>query len=408
MEKLKELNPDITIETETEHLNIKNLWGDDTFMIRLKKSESDTSLDEVKFPYELSAVFHTTNNLLEFIMQPASESYFDDFANFTFYYSGKEYKCEFSEPTPQLFTLANGFRELSESSSTDYRNLREFRDFLRKEELPKYVQKYFENRKPISFKIQGEFEGEDLDYKLFAKHFNFYVTYYNRSSPKIIVHEQKHEIETYEIPCLTNESEFPSALTFNPIDPVLLDMFEISRETKNVRLKYLFYFQILEYCSFYYLNDDLTKKLRDIIRRPDLLHNPNEYTKLIVDQFKENFKHNDDSMKLEKTIDDFCSFDDIRIELKKNLQFFTQPLEFDGGFKLDAILNDETCIDKPPKQIMRTVKNNIERIRNTLVHLRESRENKVILPTEKNNNMIIPYLFVVRRLAEKVAIMHGK
>lgn len=152
----------------------------------------------------------------------------------------------------------------------------------------------------------------------------------------------------------------------------------------------------------------MTKKLRDIIKRPDLLNNPNEYTKLIVDQFKENFKHNDDSMKLEKTIVDYCSFEDIKIELNKNLQFFTQPLEFDGGFKLDSILNDGSCIDKPPKQIMQALKNNIERIMNTMVHLRESRENKVILPTEKNNHMIIPYLFVVRRLAEKVAIMHGK
>ena len=407
MKELKKLNPDLEIEEEIEHLNLKNLWYDDTFMIRLKKAEVDNSLNNLTFPYELSAVLHTTDKLLEFIMQPASESYFNDFADFSFYYDGNEYQCSFSEPTPQLFKLANGFRELSESSSTDYRNLREFRDFLRKDDLPKYVQKYFENRKPISFKIKGEFKTTDAEYKLFAKHFNFYVTYYNRSSPKIIVHEQKTEKENYEVPCLSNENDFPSALTFNPIDPVLLDMFEISRETKNVRLKYLFYFQILEYCSFYYLNDDLTKKLRDIIKRPDLLNNPNEYTKLIVDQFKENFKHNDDSMKLEKTIVDFCSFEDIKIELKKNLQFFTQPLEFDGGFSLDAILNDESSIDKPPKQIMRTVKNNIERIRNTMVHLRESRENKVILPTEKNNHMIIPYLFVVRRLAEKVAIMHG-
>ncbi|MCT4665222.1 MAG: hypothetical protein N4A45_08335 [Flavobacteriales bacterium] len=407
MKELKKLNPNIVIEEETEHLNLKKLWGDDTFMIRLKKGEADSTLNNLTFPSELSAVHHTTEELLEFIMQPASESYFTDFADFSFHYEGKEYKCSFTEPTPQLFKLANGFRELSESSSTDYRNLREFRDFLRKDDLPKYVQKYFENRKPVSFKIQGDFQITNADYKLFAKHFNFYVTYYNRSSPKIIIHEQKAEKEKYEVPCLTNENQFPSALTFNPIDPVLLDMFEISRETKNVRLKYLFYFQILEYCSFYYLSDDLTKKLRDIIKRPDLLNNPNEYTKLIVDQFKENFKHNDDSMKLEKTIVDYCSFEDIKIELNKNLQFFTQPLEFDGGFKLDSILNDESCIDKPPKQIMRTVKNNIERIRNTMVHLRESRENKVILPTEKNNHMIIPYLFVVRRLAEKVAIMHG-
>ena len=48
--------------------------------------------------------------------------------------------------------------------------------------------------------------------------------------------------------------------------------------------------------------------------------------------------------------------------------------------------------------------NNITKIRNVIVHLRESRENTVILPTEKNNIYLLPYLYLLRRIAEKVAI----
>ena len=48
---------------------------------------------------------------------------------------------------------------------------------------------------------------------------------------------------------------------------------------------------------------------------------------------------------------DYCNFSDIKHELNQNLEFFTQPLEFDGGFKIEGILNDESCIEKPPKQI---------------------------------------------------------
>lgn len=408
MKAISELNPDIEVEEETEHFNLKKLWTDDTFMIRLPKTVDSNLLKGLIFPKELSALYHHDTSRLEFIMQPVTESYKEQFADFTFFYNGREYHCAFKEPSDKLMLIAGGFRETSENSYTDYRNLREIRDFLKRDDLPKYVQKYFENREPISFWIEGEIDAFDDDYRLLAKHFNFYVSYYNRKNPKILIHEEPSDKESYKRPCLTDVQAFPKKLTFNNIDPVLLDMTEIARDTKNVRLQYLFYFQILEYCSYYYLNDELSKQLRDVIKRPDLLNNTNEYTKLIVDQFKDHFKHNDDSLKLEKTLIDYCSFDDISHELKQNLDFFTKALVFDGGFQLDAILNDESCLAKPPKQIMRTIKHNIERIRNTLVHLRESRENKVILPTERNNHLLVPYLFVVRRLAEKVTLMHGK
>lgn len=407
MDSLKKHNPDVIIENEIEHFNFKNLWNDNTFMILLKKAEDLSFLDHIKFPQELSAIYHTDKNLLEFIMAPSSDSYIKSMFNFSFWYLGHEFKCEYSDVSSRLISIANGFRELDDSSASDYRNLRDLRNYLRKDDLPKFVRKYFEGRHLKSFFMIGDFDKIGHDYKSISKHFNFYVRYYNRKNPQIIIHEIKNETTKFQLPCLSNEGQFPTVLTFNEIDPILLDMFQIASETSNIRLKYLFYFQILEYCSYYHLNDELSKQLKEIIRRPDLLNRSAEYSKLLIDQFKDHFKHNDDSTKLEKTILDYCFFDDIKEELRINVEYFTSPLEFDGGFTIEAILNDETCIDKPPKQIMRTIKINIEKIRNVLVHLRESRENKIILPTAKNNNMLIPYLYLVRRIAEKVTIMHG-
>lgn len=408
MNKIKKHNPDVVIETETEHFNFKNLWNDDTFMIRLKKDEDLNYLENIKFPQELSAIYHVDKSLLEFIMAPSTDSYIKSMFDFKFWYQGKEFTCEYNDVTEPLISIANGFREIDDSSASDYRNLRDLRNYLRKDDLPKYVQKYFENRHMRSFFMSGDFDSINHDYKSLSKHFNFYVRYYNRKNPQIILHEPKNESAKYQLPCLTNDNPFPAVLTFNSIDPILLDMFQIASETNNIRLKYLFYFQILEYCSYYHLNEELSKQLKEIIRRPDLLSRSSEYSKLLIDQFKDHFKHNDDSIKLEKTITDYCFFDDIREELKINLEYFTKPLQFEGGFAIEPILNDATCLDKPPKQVMRTIKNNIEKIRNVLVHLRESRENKVILPTQKNNNLLIPYLYLVRRIAEKVAIMYGQ
>lgn len=408
MESIKKLNPDVLIENETEHYNFKNLWCDETFMIRLKKDDDLSFLEQIIFPQELSAIYHVDTTTMEFAMAPSSDSNVKSFFDFKFWYKGKEFICEYKDTSKRLLSIAEGFREIEDSSISDYRNLREMRDYLRKDDLPKYIQKYFENRCLKSFYMQGDFNSLNHDYKSLSKHFNFYVRYFNRKNPQIIIHETKTEKTKFQIPCLTNEHKFPEIITFNNLDPILLDMFQIASESNNVRLKYLFYFQILEYCSYYHLNEELSKQLKEIIRRPDLLNRSFEYSKLITDQFKDHFKHNDDSTKLEKTIIDYCTFDDIKGELRINLEFFTKPLEFDGGFSIEAILNDETCIEKPPKQIMRTIKNNIEKIRNVLVHLRESRENKVILPTSKNNNLLIPYLYLVRRMAEKVAMMHGE
>jgi hypothetical protein len=182
-------------------------------------------------------------------MSPLLDKIRKNLIDFNFYFEGKEFKCEYKVPSDELRLLASGFREIEEDSSSSYRNLRKNRDFQRKDEMPKYVSKYFENRNPISFFITGDFEGINFNYKSLTKHFNFYVRFFDRKNPQIIIHEEKSTKEDYNTPCITSEKPFPKIITFNKIDPVLLDMFQISQETQNVRLKYIFYFQILEYCS---------------------------------------------------------------------------------------------------------------------------------------------------------------
>jgi hypothetical protein len=56
--------------------------------------------------------------------------------------------------------------------------------------------------------------------------------------------------------------------------------------------------------------------------------------------------------------------------------------------------------------MLSTIRKNIERIRNVLVHLREQRENKVILPTPDNDKKLLPYLYLIKRIAEKIAIQY--
>lgn len=119
---------------------------------------------------------------------------------------------------------------------------------------------------------------------------------------------------------------------------------------------------------------------------------------------KDHFSQKDDSIKLEKTITENVSIEDIKNEIEANKEYFATDLEFEGGLKVNKILKDALSIESLKGDDLILIKKNIEKIRNVLVHLRESRENKVILPTKSNDQQLLPYLFVLRRIAEKVAI----
>lgn len=406
LEILKKNNPSIEIVEETDHINISKMWDDSTFMCRLEKTTNFSPLANVSFPNELSAIYHKDTSTLEVIFSPILKNDPINERVFNFFYKGVEFKASFGEPTELFKIIATGFRETDNSSDTDYRNLRKFRDYYKQDTLPKYIQKYFENREPINFFIQGDFDKAASNFVAIAKHLNFYMHYYDRETPVLVIFEQEQDKEDYKTPCITKSNGFPKVINFTTFDPVLIDLFQVSRRTANVRLKFIFYFQVLEYCAYYHLNDDLKKRLTNIIKRPDLLNNTNDYSKLLIEEFKDYFRQNDDSIKLEKLLLDFCTWHDIKHEIECNKEYFSIDLVFDGGLRIPALISDKETFETEPKGILKSAKGNIEKIRNVLVHLRESRENKVILPTPKNNNLLIPYLHLIQRIAEKIAIQH--
>lgn len=408
LELLKTNNPTIEFVEEENFVNITKMWNDETFSCRFGKNEDFSDFGKIFFPIELSAMYHIETKKLEVIFAPLISDNSIIQRKFNFFYNGIEFQATFENPTNIFQTIAKGFQETDtdNSSDTDFRNLRKFRDYYNQETLPSYIKDFFDNKTPINFFISGDFDSISNDFVSLAKHLNFYMSYYHRETPNLVIFEQDLEEKTYETPCYTTNGNFPEIINFSKIDPILLDLFQISRKTSNVRLKFIFYFQVLEYCAYYHLNDDLKKRLTNIIKRPDLLNNTNNYSKLIIEEFKDHFKQNDDSAKLEKLINDFCTWNDVKLEIEANKDYFANDLVFEGGLKIQALINANENLENEPKGIMKSVKSNIEKIRNVLVHLRESRENKVILPTPNNNNLLIPYLHLVQRIAEKIAIHH--
>lgn len=406
IEKFLQLNKDVKKKEETDHINFENLWGDETFICRFEKTTDFKPLEYIELPVEFSAIFHRNLNALEFIFGPIPIN--DKISNrkFKFHYNSVEFEAEYDNVTETLKLLANGFRETQVKTETDYRNLRVFRDYYKQENASESLKRYFKDKVPTSFFIKGDFSKIQYDFIGISKHINFYMRYYDRSTPTILIFDANREKEKFIMPCHSETTEFPEILNIRKIEPVILDLLHTANETTSIRLKYIFYYQILEYCSYYHLNEELKRKLNNIVKNPDVLNNSSHYSRQMIEEFKNYFKSNDDKQKLEKLITDFCDYEDIKLEIKCNHKYFSQDLIFDGGFKVSAMIKNEDDAENPSKNIMKDVIDKIDKIRNVLVHIRESRENKIILPTKRNNHQLTPYLYLIRRIAEVIAIKY--
>ena len=423
LEIFQKTNTTIEVVEETEHINLSKLWADTSFMCRFPKDKDFSALEDIELPLELCAIFHKAEQKLEFVFAPLSDDHKFLNRKTVFYYKGIEIKTEFSTPSFALEILATGFRKVDAPTDSQYRNLEVFADYYRTEEQNSQMKTYFKNKKPYSYFVSGDFKKLKNDFVPLCKHLNVYLRFFDRRAPMISIVNLEPKGEDFKLPCYTNDKDFPDQISANAIDPIAIDLLEVARETGNGRLKYLFYYQVLEYFAYYYLDEELKRKLSNILKSPDLLHNSSSYTRTIIEELKDYTNNTTDKHKLTKLLTDYITIDDIIVELKCNIKNFCNDIEFDGNFKLPAILQDEKSLDKlviegketkekkkekekAKADLIIAIADRVEKIRNVLVHIRESRENKVILPTRNNNRKLTPYLFLLRRIAETISMKY--
>lgn len=401
---LKKNNPEIELKEFPKDYAILNAWNDNSFAIIIPKTKKIPSFSNIILLEEFSSILDVKNNTWEFIYTPEKKDNEIITRKFKFIYEGKSYECSFDNPSRILKIIAESLVLINSETKTFYRNLRQFKDYYSKEK-PEYVKEFFKDRLPFSFYVKGDINGINDKVK-FAKTLNFYLTYFDRQSPTIqIFNTDKIEFKT-KLPCYTLFDVFPSEINASSIDLTLLDILGVANKTTDIRLEFIFYFQILEYAAYYHLESEDDFKLRQILKRPDINLNANDYIKEIMEVLSDRFNihKNGDKIRLDKTIKQFCDIKDIELELKENEDSLKKEIIFDGGLKISALFKDISAIQAGGNGILNDIINNVSKIRNVIVHLRESRENTVILPTDKNNELLLPYLYLLRRIAEKVAI----
>lgn len=166
---------------------------------------------------------------------------------FTFTHGGRTYNCMYDGPSAELLTIATSMIPTGPANSSLYRNMGSFRTYTmaQNEDMPSELKAYFSNVKPICFWIDGIEWDEDVVLDM-ATHLNFYMTYYDISSPRVNVHSPQSENVSSQPQTRFAFDKFPTSIDSTRIEDNLLHLWHASRSGDPAR-RFLYNYQIVEH-----------------------------------------------------------------------------------------------------------------------------------------------------------------
>jgi hypothetical protein len=403
-----ENNPKASIDHEDKKFVIRGLWEDDTICLRVSDIEGEfiEILNSTIFPPPFSAIFHIEEKSLEFIFSVRST---DDYLwerKFDFIHNEITYSCEFNKSSEKLMRIAQAASPIKPISYSDHRNLRIYRDYSKRSDLPDPVSKFFKDREPMSFFV-SPISIENLDYVIdLAMHLNFYMAYFDKHTPQIFIHRPEDIQESiYEKDGKVDVKDisFPDTIVSHELNSYMLDLWVGSRRVSG-RMKYIYNYQLLEYASFYFIEEEIKINVRKILRRPEIISSIDTCIPLILDEIV-NYRKPDEqkmTMVVKKSVEPYRVWKVI----EEFMEFFSKPINFDGGFNLDPLVKEDWDVDDFIASWIPKIPDNLRWIRNALVHSREFRMGKVITPTRSNNKKLLPWTRLIEEITNQVVNYH--
>lgn len=398
-------NPWSKVRRDAKGITIELPWNDASFELSIHSAKDVGQapwLNSLVLPERFKAIYHRDHRCIEYIFSDLFDT--DDpmpSQKFAFRWRSHDYRCHYGPASDRLLFLARLFRPLRSSGSfSGYRHLGELHDFQLQDKLPKALRGFYESQVAISFFVD---DVESYDEELFidlAKHLNFYLSYFDRTSPQI-------DIVAIMPPSAPNAARpqkpeiVPPLITAVDLDPFLLDL-NLAAKVGNARLRILYYYQILEYAAFYWVEDSVKSAICRILQAPDLQSNLDAYFPKLIEALvptRQNDEH-----KIKRVIESRVDPKIIWSEITLDLDYFSASHTFEGGFRLDPVVSADTTEEAFSKMWSPKLFETIRAVRNSLVHARESRTEAVISPTVNNSRLLVPWIPVVRRMAELVTI----
>lgn len=403
-------NPWSKIEETEDAFEVVDPWSDSSLRLRIPKpapADILADLDQIILLPRFTGVYHRDTRELEFIYVPLEPDDPTLAKVFIFKWDGVDHTCRYAKSSDRVLMLVRAFRPTGGDTSTEYRGLQRLSamktldSFLK---LPARLLEAFEKFVPASFFVGSVASADDASLAQMAKHLNFFMSYFWRESPSILIHEPP-EVQTPFLPGVSSVVNIPAVISATAIDPFLLDL-SLAARSGNYRLRFLYYYQILEYAAFYWTEESVKAAVRRVILNPDLHARIDEYTPKLIEALiptRQNDEH-----KIRRVIETAVEPRAIWTEMQSNLACFTTATSFEGGFFLDPLVSKDTTEGSFGTMWAPKIAETFRNIRNALVHARESRTQAVIAPTAANEERLRPWVPLIRRIAEQVVLFQSQ
>ena len=395
-------NPEAAIKAGGREPSVSRPWGDESIEIPLHSDDEALfeALNAVRLPPRFTAIWHEDTSELEIIFTVLSKKNYLLGRKFEFRYRGSCYHCGFGPSSPRLRVIARKARPSGIAPQFDLRNLQPYYRFEHMlDEQPDAS--YVVNGTPVSFWIRG-IDGYDDDYiGELARNLNFHMSYFDRHIPTILIHEESAGSDETDELHPAQVGYFPDTLSGQDIDQHLLILWESARRGDPF-LRFIHYYQILEYAGFYHVKDKIRREVEQAIAAPDVVSRSEKVAQQILDAVSADRRT--DEQKISAMIEECVDPQEMWELLAQSLGDFSKEVKLDGGFVLPALVSASTSYEDFEQSWNKKFATALHQVRNALVHARESRQSTMIAPTTANHARLSPWLLPLSRTAARVML----
>ena len=170
-------------------------------------------------------------------------------------------------------------------------------------------------------------------------------------------------------------------------------------------LSYIIFYRILEYASFNFGRQELRRPVRRIVENPTRFSDTEKITRDVIS-----------ILNSEKDYYEVQRFNDLVREhvpsivlwqdFSQHLGFYSEPITFDGGFRIDPVVHENCDFDSFSKNATTIVAKNFREIQNVLSHGKDFSYQGVIQLSRRNIDLLRPYSHLIRAAVGEV-ILHG-
>lgn len=380
---------------------IASPWGDHTLTLLLDDDAQPIVevLNKVLLPKRLSAIWHINSGDVEVIWtaNPLSPTW-QELLGRTFHLSfgKKRYKCEFGMASEDLLTISKGIAPKLAASATAFRNLIPFSQYVNTKDAIARIQLGLDT--PKSFWIR-KFKLSEAALLEFIAQLNFYLSYYDRRSPTVVVHDDFDAKSNASL--RYTDGKFPTEIAGRQLDDNLLTFWNAAN-FGNSMLRFILYYRVIEYAAFHYIDTETKARLKKLLANPAMCLNLDNAVHEVIATF--DTRKMDDVPRFESLLISAVRVEKLWAEIENNRTSFSQPMKFEGGFMLDALISKDEKLSTFRTGGLVKFSVAIRKIRNVLSHGRDQNTSTAITPVERNLKMLAPWVNAIAAVAGEVVL----